>query len=240
MKKLDAVMLAARTARTNAYVQAIAQGDLRFKGIILFGSDSITQPGQTAKEPERNWPNSPVFLPDLSIPLDEAVKLVSDNIIQVSASHVNDKNLSSKLVQLQPELIVYSGYGSQIVGSELISHNIPILHIHSGWLPDFRGSTTTYFHLLVTGYCGVSALLLNKSIDTGPVVARKKYPSPPQNVDIDYLYDSAIRADLLLEILTEYSSNKEFSEKIYQHEDEGNTYYIIHPVLKHIAMLSLE
>lgn len=33
----------------------------------------------------------------------------------------------------------------------LLSWAFPLLHIHSGWLPDYRGSTTSYYSLLERG-----------------------------------------------------------------------------------------
>ena len=54
---------------------------------------------------------------------------------------------------------------------------------------------------------------------------------------IDDIYDSHIRSETLIELL-----NKKILEsknKIRkQNPSEGETYYIIHPVLKHIAILS--
>jgi len=240
MRLEDTVLLAAETPRTNAYVQALAKNGIQVKGAVLFGEKSSGKPGQTQLVPERNWPDAPVFLPDLAVPLTESLDLVSDTVITVVAAHVNEPSINEALRQFNPGLIVYSGYGSQIVGNHLLSSGIPMLHLHSGWLPEFRGSTTTYFHLLVTGDCGVSALLFDKDIDTGPVLARKKYPPPPPDVDIDYLYDSAIRADLLVKVLDYYGKNQELPERSHQHQDEGNTYFIIHPVLKHIAISSLK
>ena len=90
-----------------------------------------------------------------------------------------------------------------MVPEEMLGLGIPFLHIHSGWLPEYRGSTTVYYSLLNDGDCGVTAILLKPEIDNGDIVARKKYPAPAYGVDIDHLYDNAIRADLLSEVLAE-------------------------------------
>lgn len=236
----DVVILAAQTARSNAYLQAIHNQGLSLGGAVLFGDGQGTKPGQTNDVPQPSSGTSQVFLPDLSIPVEKILSRVCNNIKEVNASHVNDQIIAQELSSFAPKLVIYSGYGSQIVGEHLLRPDAPFLHIHSGWLPDFRGSTTTYYHLLVTGTCGVSAILLEKDIDTGPIVARKEYPKPPAGMDIDYIYDTAIRADLLVEVLKHFGKHGRLPELTNQSKEDGNTYYIIHPVLKHKAILSLK
>ena len=232
-------MVAARTARSKAYAQALAQRGIRIKAAVVFGDNQQPKAGQSGTVPERNWTDSPVYLSDLAVPLTQTLDQVCDSVTDVVASHVNDTAVVEALASFSPELIIYSGYGSQIVGDRLLAMKSPFLHLHAGWLPDFRGSTTTYYHLLASRNCAVSALLLEKGIDTGRIVARKRYPKPPAGLDIDYLYDGAIRGDLLAEVLAHYGVHGEFPEAIDQTPAEGNTYYVIHPVLKHIAILSL-
>lgn len=235
----DTIMIAADTARSKAYAQAMADQGIAIKGAILFCANK-PKAGQTEAVPDRNWPDSPVYLPDLSISLENSLKRICGMLKPITADNVNAPPITKAIEDLNPSLIIYSGYGSQIVGEHLINGQAPFLHIHSGWLPDFRGSTTTYFHLLTTGDCGVSAILLEKDIDTGPILARKAYPKPPANIDIDYLYDNAIRANLLCEVLSYYEKNHILPKHIHQKSETGNTYYVIHPILKHIAILSLE
>jgi methionyl-tRNA formyltransferase len=141
--------------------------------------------------------------------------------------------------ELAPRLIIFSGYGGQLVKPALLELDIPLLHVHSGWLPDYRGSTTLYYSLLSERRCAASAILLDAHIDTGPVVARKHYPAPPAGTDIDRRYDPAIRADLLREVLARYHSDGRLPLESQQRSDEGSTFYVVHPVLKHLALLSL-
>lgn len=240
MNLSNTVMLAASTSRTNAYAQVMYEHNIVIKAAILFQDDYGQKAGQSNYVPERNWLDSPVFLPDISQSVSESLQKVCNNIIVVSAGHVNDGAVSEALKALFPELVIYSGYGSQIVGENILSSCSKLLHLHAGWLPDFRGSTTIYYHLLETGDCGVSAILLEKDIDMGPILARKYYPCPPPDLDIDYLYDGAIRADLLVNVLKHYWLHGVLPSIEKQNPNEGATYYIIHPVLKHIAKLSLE
>ena len=86
--------------------------------------------------------------------------------------------------------------------------------------------------------CAASAIILDQQIDTGPVLARKHYPAPPLGTDIDCRYDTAIRADLLLEVLRGYHATGRLDVEIQQ-AGQGHSYYVIHPLLKHLALLSL-
>ncbi len=239
MRRNDTVMIAAQTARTNAYVQALAHAGITLKGAILFGEPNSAKAGQAAYVPENTWPDAPVFMPDLSQSLEESVAKVCECVVPVRATHVNEAPVLETLAGFDAALAVYSGYGSQIVGETLLNAGPPLLHVHAGWLPEFRGSTTTYYHLLVTGDCGVSALILEKEIDAGPILARRRYPRPPAGLDIDYLYDGAIRADLLVDVLKSYGRTGVLPRVASQDASSGGTYYVIHPVLKHIALLSL-
>ena len=134
--------------------------------------------------------------------------------------------------------MIYSGYGGQLVGTAALDLGFDFLHLHGGWLPDYRGSTTVYYSWLKEGRCGVSALILDKEIDSGPIVARRHYPLPPRGMDVDSYYDNMIRADLLVDIMRDFAADGTLPR--IPNEGGGLTYYVIHPVLKHMALLSLE
>ena len=155
----------------------------------------------------------------------------------VDCVNVNDEMIRDILLKLSPDLVIYSGYGSQLVKPLLLDTNIPFLHMHSGWLPDYKGSTTLYYSWIAEQNCAVSAIYLLPGIDEGPIILRKKYPlPPPPGIDPDYIYDSAIRADLLIAVLKQIIKEKKNPDAEPQSE-KGSVYYIIHPVLKHLARL---
>ena len=238
MRYIDTVLIAANTARTNAYAQAMANSNISVKAAILF-DDRTDKPGKIDKTPKSTWSDSSVFVPDLSIPVKESLSHVCEQLIEVSSNDVNSIDVLDAFKECYPRLAIYSGYGSQIVGKELLDACPNIIHLHAGWLPDYRGSTTIYYQLLNEGRCGVSAILLKESIDTGPILSRKFYPKPPAEVDIDYLYDGAIRADLLVNVLGHCIKYGKLPSIENQNLEDGIDYYIIHPTLKHISILSI-
>jgi methionyl-tRNA formyltransferase len=84
---------------------------------------------------------------------------------------------------------------------------------------------------------GASSLFLSEEIDSGPVLLRRSFPSPPDMTEIDHVYDSAVRAKVLVETLERYRKTGEWQFELANNIG-GETYYIIHPVLKHIAIMT--
>ena len=68
-------------------------------------------------------------------------------------------------------------------------------------------------------------------------------PRPSADIDIDRVYDAAIRADLLARVLAEYQATGQLP--FVEQQSEASTpyyapYYVIHPILKHLSILSLK
>ena len=230
------LLLAGDTSRAKAYAQAMAHHGMVPGLAVVFGkaSGDGSAPAPTCSE---TTPEG-LFYPDLSVPLRETISSAGWRSVVSPTGDVNDPEIMEILTGEKPELVIYAGYGGQIVSGRILG-TAPFLHMHSGRLPDERGSTTLYYSILRRGGCSVSALLLDEKIDTGPILMRKDYPLPPPSCDIDHLYDSAIRADLLIDTLAFYVEKGRLPEPLEQNRSEGKTYYIIHPVLKHIAILSV-
>jgi len=236
MTMRNVLFLAGYTTRSMAYAQAMEKAQLKPEYVLFFGEESGNLPGQSIIR-AANAGSASVFLPDLSESLTETCARYKWDYTSVGVNDVNSSRILKMINQLKPRLIVYSGYGSQIVGEPLIEIGAPIIHMHAGWLPDYRGSTTLYYSWLIENNCCVSAIILNKQIDRGDIIRRKKYPVPPKRVDTDHTYDGAIRADMLVRVLRDYVKNGGFS-RIQNQGESGSTYYIIHPILKHIVLLN--
>lgn len=237
--KLDGVLfLAAHTARSQAYAQCMAAHGLDPEQVLIYGRENSGRPGQSVDITFENS-EQPVFVPDLSVALQDSCQARQWDIKTLACESVNAPEIVQVLRKMAPKLVVYSGYGGEIVSSGMLGLNVPFLHIHGGWLPDYRGSTTIYYSILQERNCSASAILLSNDIDTGPVIARESYPVPPAGVDVDYVYDSAIRADLLAKVLGDYVKQGGWQTLTPQTTAEGRDYYVIHPVLKHLAMLAI-
>ena len=230
------LFLAANTPRSQAYAQALVGRGVKLSNVILFDRPGAVQPGK-ADLPQRPDIPTAVPLPDPAITLMQSLTQLTDRLLRIEVDSVNDATVVAAVTGLRPELVIYSGYGGQLVSPALLSLGPPFLHAHSGWLPDYRGSTTVYYSLLAGEGCGVSVIQLVPVIDQGPIVARRRYLPPPQGVDIDYFYDSAIRADLMAQVVTDWDKNRRLDEVAAT--SSGADYYVIHPLLKHLALLGL-
>jgi methionyl-tRNA formyltransferase len=133
--------------------------------------------------------------------------------------------------------VVFSGPGGAIVRAPLFATGKRFIHVHPGRLPEFRGSTTIYYGLLAEGRIEATALLLSEQIDAGPIIGRAMFDPPRDRTTIDATFDPNIRAALLVSVLREYARHGSFQETA-QERGAGETFYIIHPVLKHLAILA--
>ncbi len=231
------LFLAANTPRSQAYAQAFAARGIELAQAVLFDRPGATHPGQTDL-PRRADVDIAVSLPDPAIPLPQSLESLANQVQRIEADSVNDAAIRDVVCSAAPDLVIYSGYGGQLVSAEILSLGPPFLHAHSGWLPDYRGSTTVYYSLMAGEGCGVSVIELVPAIDQGPVLARRRYPPPPAGIDIDYLYDSAIRADLMTEVVAQWQQDGRPTP--VETAGMGADHYVIHPLLKHLAVLSLE
>jgi len=260
MKQPGLILLCGRNSRSTAYVQALAHAGIEPAAVIMYGTENskiITERAlkpfvqkevqQLTQHPTQHLTQDQVqhetqyetlFCPDVTIPVQHSINELGWHFYECASRELDSAELLLLLKQLAPEVLVYSGYGGQLV-PDVILNQCPVLHIHSGALPQYRGSTTLYYEILEHGACAASAILLSLQIDTGPVVQVCHYPMPPATIDVDYLYDNQIRADLLVKVLTFRQQHGHLPEPEAQMA-EMPPYFIIHPVLKHLALLAVD
>ena len=80
----------------------------------------------------------------------------------------------------------------------------------------------------------MSSIILNEGIDSGKVIHRASYELDFDARLIDYVYDPLLRANHLIDTLKKLQLSNTVAKK--QPELDARTFYIIHPVLKHIAI----
>lgn len=233
------LFLAGYTARSQAYAQALVAANLVPEHVLLFGDPALDAARSPRLGAGPTGAGGGFLYPDLGETLGTTCARAAWTTERSGAESVNDRTLAARLGEIGPRAVIYSGYARETVKHWVLKLGFPLLHLHAGWLPDYRGSTTVYYSWLEQGGCAVSALILDAGIDTGPVVARRRYPAPPPGVDVDFVYDNAIRADLLVRIMRKYAKMGALPAARPQ-QGAGQTYYVIHPVLKHVALLSRE
>ena len=216
MMRSDVGLLAIDSARTRAYLRAMLANALLPGQAILLADGSAAD--------------------GTSSTLDLVQRADIPHVI-LRTSDVNSAEVIEAVRKSPARVFVYSGPPGTILHRAMLSSGKQFLHIHPGIVPEFRGSTTLYYSLLREGTCGASALWLNERIDGGPVIATRAYPAPLDRSTMDDEYDPCIRADLLVQVLKRYQADGGLPA-FPQSETGGETYHIVHPVLKHIAILA--
>lgn len=232
MSTFAATLLLAPTMRSRAYVQALAAAGLRPARIVLLaGTERLSAVTSAVSSPD-------LFIPDPTEPMARTLERAGWTAASVNSPDPNAPQAINAVITANQPVTIFSGPPGTLAGAELLAAS-PLLHMHSGYLPDYRGSTTLYYSWLAGDGCSVTALLLERDIDCGPILMRRNYPLPPDGIDVDMVYDAAIRADLLVRVATHVATHGRLPDSTPQAGlHPPSTFYVIHPVLKHLALLS--
>ena len=223
MSLIDVAMVAADTTRTKYYIEELIDNKLLPSYILLLlNSDEDLLPGQK----ESKFGSEIITLLECSeIEFDIATN-----------SDINSNEVISEIAIRSEQVFIFSGFGGVLLEDKILNTGKRFLHIHGGYLPDYKGSTTNYYSLIDENTIGASAIFLTKEIDCGPILLRKKFAPPKDRTEIDHISDSKARADVLIECLQNYVSSGSWSFEL-ENNRGGEVFYIIHPVLKHLAIL---
>ena len=245
MRLNDIGMIAGDTSRSRAYLQALARNKL-LPNYVLVLDDASDKPlpgqldkAQASRESERVIEADECWS-EANFDASQPIKVLLEEFgisYEISASKdINDPSVVETIRRRVEATFIYSGFGGALLRKDVLSTGKNFLHVHGGYLPAYKGSTTNYFSLIVENTLGASAIFLSEEIDCGPVLLRRKFPPPPNRNEIDHIYDSGARAKVLIATLQNYLKCGGWEWELPDNTG-GETYYIIHPVLKHIAIL---
>lgn len=154
----------------------------------------------------------------------------------IPTADANDLKVISAVAGLSEENVIYSGPGGNILREEILSQGKYFFHSHSGIVPSYKGSTTFYYSMLLEKKIGCSIMIMSAGLDAGDVVFSKEYAVPKMPVDYDMVVDPLVRTQAFILLMKAVSGNLQNAKPLAQ-TGEGNMFYIIHPVLKHLAIL---
>ncbi len=128
-----------------------------------------------------------------------------------------------QLAGFRPAVIVVSAFGQMLPASVLAIPAHGCLNIHPSLLPKFRGASPVASTILSGDeFAGVSVMLLDKGMDTGPVLARAQISISPQDTTGSLTEKLAwVGANLLLEVLPRWVKG----ELTPQPQDEAQATY---------------
>ena len=219
-------MVAADTTRSIFYIKELISNKLVPNYVLLLlNNDKKLRPGQK-KDKVKN----------------EIIGILSNANINFDIAPNDDINseILIKIIENRPEKVfVFSGYGGVILKEKILDIGKKFLHVHGGYLPHYKGSTTNYYSLINENIIGASAIFLTKEIDGGPILLRRKFSPPKKRIEIDHNSDSEVRAKVLIECLHSYLHYGYWKYDL-KNNIGGETFYVVHPVLKHLAIMSNE
>lgn len=156
---------------------------------------------------------------------------------KVFKTNKTKKNLINIFSKSKINYFIFAGNYGQILPKEFFNYNKKIIHVHPGDLPYFKGSTTNYYEYLIKNTVTYTSIFLNKYLDKGKILIKKKYNPRKINFKrLDNHYDSIYRSETLLDTLKFLNHNKK--KKIFKKNKKFNKYYyVIHPLLKYLTIM---
>lgn len=230
------VLLASDTARSKAYLNAMISED-KLPGLCIVYTDDIVKMEQESICYLES--NKDVDFFDINIPILTLLRRKNIEYCVVNNRDINSEEMGNVISELKQKYLIYSGYGGYILKKHLFQLGKKFIHIHAGVLPQYRGSTTAYYSYLQSNVLGASSIFLSEGIDEGNIIIKETFQVPKKKVDIDYIYEPYIRAQVLIRTIDLYLETGELLSHKQENVD-AETYHIIHPVLKHVALLKME
>ncbi len=235
-------MLIINNNRSKAYLQNLVRNNFIPNKVIVLNDSNVTLVEHTENDKLISQNTNQKFIQkidSLDIFFDEKehiLKTLKENNIKfnvIDNLDINSKEVINEVTNTPDEYIVYSGPSSSILRKEILSKNKKFLHVHPGLLPKFRGSTTIYYSYLLESKIGCSVIILDNGIDEGSILYEKEYKILEKEIDFDYLLDPLVRAKTLVE----FFQNKKINPVNQKNNKDKTTFYIIHPVLKHLSIM---
>ena len=125
----------------------------------------------------------------------------------VQLASLKSTEAEAQLAEFHPDVIVVAAFGQILPQSVLDISGCQCINIHPSLLPRFRGASPVASAILAGDeFTGVSIMLMDRGLDTGPVLARAQIPVSTQDTTGSLTAKlSLIAARLLLEVLPRWS-----------------------------------
>ena len=215
-------------SRSKAYIQKILKNKIKLD-LIIFMNDNRSEKIFSNELIQQSKNHG--F--DISKSVIDTLKENNLDFQEFPFVDINNSELIDYIRNSSIDFILFSGGG--ILRDEILSLETKFIHFHPGIVPSYRGSTCFYYSILKEGRSGVTAFIMDQNLDTGDIL-HQKFLEKPSHKYLDDVYDPHITSETLIELVT--NNENLFSNAKKQDPSIGETYFIIHPTLKHIAILS--
>lgn len=123
---------------------------------------------------------------------------------------VNSAACREALARLAPQVIVVSG--TRLISRDTLDAiNVPILNVHMGWNPGYRGQAGGYWAVAEgdTQHAGVTIHLVDSGVDTGPILYRTTFSPTRRDSFGTYFYlQSAVARPMLIRAVEDALSGR--------------------------------
>lgn len=140
-------------------------------------------------------------------PLKEAATALGLEVYQPPS--IKSTSAVDSLLELHPDVIVVASFGQILPSQILNAPQFGCINIHPSLLPKYRGPTPIATAILSgEEVTGVSIMLMDEGIDSGPILAQRSVEIMPQDTTASLTAKLArIGADLLTQTLPRWFSN---------------------------------
>jgi methionyl-tRNA formyltransferase len=154
-------------------------------------------------------------------PVKQAARARGLTVVQPAS--LRAAGVVERLGGFKPDVIVVAAFGQLLPKSVLALPRLGCLNIHPSLLPRFRGASPVASAILAgDDFSGVSIMVMDEGLDTGPVLARAQIPISPRDTTGSLSARlSWLGAQLLGEILAGWSRG----ERTPQPQDESRATY---------------
>jgi len=214
--------------RSKAYIQKLISNSIKLNEIIFMNDGRVEQNYVKDVISESRKSGFDISKSVKQTLLENNCKFKEFNFIDI-----NNLSLVEYISNTKIDFLIFTGGG--ILRESILNSGPKFVHFHPGIVPHYKGSTCFYYSIIRDNNVGVTCFIMNNGIDTGDIVYQRVFPKP-NHVYVDDIFDPFVRSETLIYVIKNQLLEKgKFKQ---QNPNEGETYYIIHPVMKHIAIIS--
>ncbi|MEK6222995.1 MAG: formyltransferase family protein [Chloroflexota bacterium] len=183
--------------------------------------NSIAALGDSVKLPGRS-------LVDLAKQLNIPLMTVNDH---------NEQQVQDTLATLNLDAIVFTGGG--LVRKNILNiSKLGVINCHAGLLPNYRGMDVVEWPIIEMNsfppQTGMTLHIMDKGVDTGPILATKPLPFRPNETIKDFrLRIEPEMVQFMIEGIKRLEANKLKARP--QVKEDGKQYFVMHPRIKELA-----
>ena len=225
-------MILSDNARSRAYLDILVKNNFLPTIVFIINPNLITKKIKFKKN---------IFFNN-SIKIEKFLTKNNLNYKKLKTNNINSLESFKAVKKSKIKYFIYSGNYGQIMKKKYFNLKKYFLHVHPGRLPKYKGSTPFYYEIIERNSISFCSIAMNEKIDSGKILQFSSYKiSKKHYIDkslIDLVYDPYYRSLLLQKTLSKIKKEglKAKRRKKIKNINLKN-YYIIHPVLKHVAIL---